>query len=319
MKREDAVPRYFTKTPKKPTPEPPDQTAFGCFVMGLLFALIGVAALILLFTRADFLRFAGFPFLLVGLILAVLGFFFRNSIERDNQAKLDVEMEKYNAALAKAEPKPDPEQLDEWLQADMDRYNVSADMFHGISPQMLDDRKIIVKGIFEGVEAIIGKDNRIRFSAYELLFIYFHERSLSLVKTTHYLRTGKPDKVLVDEIHAGHIDSVSFETRNGFPIKLNHQERKVDGIHRLKIWLTGSRTIEVDTLDGVLYVAGDNVVVNPPSPPDSNIAEEETMTELKIGNTIVSLENVDLKGDLAQSNGIEAFYDLKEFVDNWRG
>ena len=265
---------------------------------------------------------AGLPFLLVGLIVAILGFFFRNSIERDNQASYDAALESYSTAYAKAEPKPSPEEMDGWLDEDMERYADSPDMFHGIEPQKLDDRKAIVKGIYEGVEAIVGDDHHIRFAAYELLFTFFHANSLTLVKTRHYMRTGKSDNVLVEEVHADHIDSISFETRNGFPIQLNHNEIEIDGIHRLTIWLTGGRTIQIDTLDGILYLLDNKGVIKPTNEQLALEGSDEgsggDQNRFTIGEKTFSLENVSIYGDLADSNGIETFYELKEFVDNWR-
>ena len=87
MSRESDVKKYFTKTPKEPVPLPPDQSALGCLFLGGLVSLGGLAVLILFSFRSDIIRFAGLPFIVIGILLLMIGLLYQRSITQENKLK----------------------------------------------------------------------------------------------------------------------------------------------------------------------------------------------------------------------------------------
>lgn len=190
LTRSEAVRKYFTKTPVKPSE--PDysshQTKMG-IGGGLLFL-----ALILLFSGQGLL-------VLLGIVSGYFGF--KNlsdgfSAYSNQKKKYESDYEQYEKDYARAEPKPSDEQIDAWRQSDIEKIIAEAlrrlDLEH-------DDYK--AKPLWIGGPAslketrfAVGKDGKTRYSHFNILVVFLTEYHVASYQCDSSLEYGQ---VLTDK------------------------------------------------------------------------------------------------------------------------
>ncbi|MEM7799520.1 MAG: hypothetical protein AAF633_10045 [Chloroflexota bacterium] len=254
MSRESDVKKYFTKTPKEPVPLPPDQSAIGCLFLGGMVSLGGLAVLLLFSFRSDIIRFAGVPFIVIGVLLLLMGLLYRRSIRQENELDFQEAQDAYEAAFAKAEPKPPDSQIDTWFEEDMDLLTHSAPIHLGVDAEAELGEPIVVKGLSEGVAARIGADKKIRFSENEIWKIYLMDHALSIYTGRYSLATGMEDLGDRQEIALSNFVSVSQEYKDEFDLTIDGEDKLVSRYTLLSLKFLNGYSISIPTLDGTLYV-----------------------------------------------------------------
>jgi hypothetical protein len=229
-KREQAVPKYFRKTP-----EAPDygsaQTQMG---LGGAMAFFGLLAL-----GSDAGMCLALPLFIIGGIMV-----FGGAISYSEKKAA------YDKAYNQAEPKPTDAQMDEWLNGDIQK--IKHDAFKKldlVDEQVVGDPNdpILVVGPSRSSLLAVGKDGIIRFSIYDVLIVHLTDFHLAAYKCTLDLATGTVKSESTQEYHYTDVVSVSTRTDNTdiFAVMVNGEQKSIASYQNFALSVASGEQIQV--------------------------------------------------------------------------
>jgi hypothetical protein len=185
LNRPEAVRKYFTKTPTKPTE--PDysshQTKMG-IGGGLLFL-----TLILLFSGQGLLIFLGIVSGYFGFKLLSDGF----SAYSSQKKKYESDCEQYEKDYDRAEPKPSDEQMDQWMNSDIEKIIAEAlrrlDLEH--EDYKAEPYKIGGPASLKETRFAVGKDGKTRYSHFNVLVVFLTEYHVAAYQCDSSMEYGQ--------------------------------------------------------------------------------------------------------------------------------
>lgn len=199
--RDVAIPKYFRKSP-----EPPNLgSAKAQIVIGVLLAGLAVLGSLIGLADDSGVLCCTVPVLVAGGMLAFKGWSSQSSLQS-----------KYDRAYELAEPKPSDAQMDEWLAHDLNKIVSGAMEKLGMVPeQVLNvDDPLVVRGPLSKARFALGKDDIIRFSAYEIVVIYLTNYHLGAYTCHLDFETGQIKSEQTQEYHYTDVVSVATLTDN---------------------------------------------------------------------------------------------------------
>jgi hypothetical protein len=199
--REAALRRYFAKPPE----EPSTAGAVILLVIGGVFLLIAVPRLV-----ADSGSGLGIILLLIGLFCALIGWAFFSNARSD-----------YQAELAKLQPQPSDQQVQQWLVEGIQRLEKHSCCALGLSDDEKDFKvPLVVRTPIltwqQGLDSDDllwkrGKDQRLHFGTYRMTFLRVTDRHLAAYSCLYDFIRDISIHERTDEFHF--CDVVSFSTR----------------------------------------------------------------------------------------------------------
>jgi len=254
--RKIAVPKYFHRTPERPTP-PSNALYIGLAIAGISF--------VALFAGEWWAICGGILGILVGGGLAVGGW---GEIAFYNKA-----LKQYEEEYKAAEPKPSDKQIDEWLKEDIEKLIQNALRELDLDPEQLQQDPIVVVGPSNTASLAIGKDGVVRYSKYDVVIVFLTEYHLAAYTATINMATGTTLRESTQEYHYTDIVSVSTRTESSKKFVLVFQgENK-----KLPVYKEFSLSV----------ASGDHIRVVTPfdSPEFLELFESEGEVEIKIPET----------------------------------
>lgn len=190
--RSVAVSKYFKTTPESPS----YMGSIAWIVVGIISLVIGASSA----SSGTFFMYlcGGGGLLLMG--WGALDYFFTKSA--------------YDKEYSEAEPKPSDKQMDEWLEQDKKRIVSEALDKLGLVPEQVLNLKdpLLVIGPQSSAKFRIGRDNTLRFSAYQVVVIYLTNYHLGAYSCNLDFITGRTGREETQEYH--YTDVVSVSTLN---------------------------------------------------------------------------------------------------------
>ncbi len=185
LNRPEAVRKYFTKTPLKPT-EPNysnHQTKMG-IGGGLIFL-----ALILLFSGQGLLIFLGIVSGYFGFNLLSNGF----SAYSSQKKKYESDYEQYEKDYERAEPKPSDEQMDQWMNSDIDKITAEALRRLDLEHEDYKAKPYTIGGpaSLKETRFAIGKDGKTRYSHFNILVVFLTEYHVAAYQSDNSMEYGQ--------------------------------------------------------------------------------------------------------------------------------
>jgi hypothetical protein len=236
--RQQAVPKYFLTTPEKP--EAPDigsskTMLLAAGVLGLIGIVIALAG--------DTAICVGLPLIVVAVWLAWQGYGKKSTAESVYAEK----MKAYEAAYAKAEPKPTDAQMDEWLAADRERIRGEALRKLDLDPAQIARDPIEVIGPANKAALGIGKDNTVRFSKYDIVTVFLTDYHLAAHKCTLDMALGATTDESTQEYHYKDVVSVATQTAASdvFAVMMNGENRSIASYQKFQLAVASGDRIEV--------------------------------------------------------------------------
>lgn len=205
--RSEAVRRYFTRTPGRPS----NVVAITLAVIAAFCAIPAALTLLGTISEKDEAQ-ACFGCLTILSGLAVLTFagpawFFYT-----------VAKHKYERDFRNAEPKPSDQQIDAWHSGDTARLRTHAlNQLDLIAEQVATDNPngpLVVVGSGPSPQVRTGNDGIVRFSSHEILIIYLTTYHLAAYKCVVDLHDGSIRTETTQEYHYDDVVSVSTQTDN---------------------------------------------------------------------------------------------------------
>lgn len=242
-KREIAVPKYFIKSPDKPS-------YIGSILLICLggVGIVGVFLLIIIssLNNTGYNQFGSMisgvlccsaPFFAV-IIVGIFMYLGQKSI--------------YDQALKKAEPKPSDEQMDNWKKSDLERIRKESlkklDL-EALAEQVVtvSNGPIIVVGPSANTHIALGKDNIIRFSIYDVVIVYLTDYHLAAYSCTINMATGLETKESTQEYHYQDVVSVATQADNSslFKIVHNGKDKPLANYQKFSLSVASGEKIEV--------------------------------------------------------------------------
>jgi hypothetical protein len=183
--RSEAVRKYFTKTPVKPSD--PDysnhQTKMG-IGGGLLFL-----ALILLFSGQGFL-------ILLGIVSGYFGFKCLSdgfSAYSKQKKKYESDCEQYEKDYERAEPKPSDEQMDQWMDGDIEKIIAEALRRLDLDHEDYKAKPFLIGGpaSLKETKFAKGKDGKTRASHLNILVVFLTEYHVAAYQCDNSMEYGQ--------------------------------------------------------------------------------------------------------------------------------
>jgi hypothetical protein len=229
--RKQAVPKYFIKTPERPND---NSTGIVLLVVGAIALVLG---LLMMMSNSEAICM-GMLLLLAGGAMVFYGW----GAYANNAAAL----KKYNEDYAKAEPKPTDSQMDAWLQADIKRLKVEALKKLDLGEeQLLQPEPLLIVGPADKTALAVGKDGIIRFSVYDIVFIYLTNYHLAAYEGTLDMATGNTVSESTQEYHYTDVVSVATQTGNLFNIVINGENKSIDTYQKFALAVASGDHIDV--------------------------------------------------------------------------
>lgn len=242
LSRSEAVRKYFIKTPSKP--DEPDYSGNQTrMMMGgalLLFAL--------------FMLFSGNGLLV---LMGVVGGFFGFSLlsnafseYSENKKKYEEAYTKYKEDYAEAEPKPSDEQMDQWMENDINniieeslkRLDLEHEDYRSkpflIGGPELDNQKI-------PTQLRVGRDGKVRYSHLNILIVFLTEHNIATYQCTHNLINGQTLTDKTREFPYKEITNLEIEKINKDISIVNGRRELANGVQQFALYTTGGNLIRV--------------------------------------------------------------------------
>lgn len=257
--REKAVPKYFIKTPEKPILEDVSRDKRNATIGGVLMLLSLILAAIAVIwplqqlfwqiTRI-YLGFGNMLFLASVLLIIGLWRYTSANSSRKRKEKDNAEaMAKYQEAFDKAEPKPSDQQMDAWLNGDVQRVKQDGlqklDLEH--TPLLRDP--IVVIGPSQNAAARAGEDGILRFTYYEVVCVYLTEYHLAAYNGRLDMHDGVVTRESTQEYHYSDVISVSTRTESSltFTLVVNGQHKSIPLFQEFALSVASGEQIRVVT------------------------------------------------------------------------
>ena len=201
QRREEAVPKYFRKTPDKP-----NYMLF--YIIAGIAAVVGLIAMI----QGSDGACLGIPLLIVAGWLGFKGY----TIQSEYQREYD-----------KAEPKPSDSQMDEWKNQSVKRIETEAIEKLDLNPEQILTDPMTIVGPSYGASVAVGKDDILRFSKYDVVVIYLTDYHLATYEVQLDMAKDRNLKESTQEYHYTDIVAVSTVTENNFSLVYSDTIKKV--------------------------------------------------------------------------------------------
>lgn len=239
LNRPEAVRKYFTKTPYQPN-HPDYSSHQNRMTMGGVLLFIG---LLLLFSGNGLVIFLG----------CVSGYFgfksFSNGLSEYSEKKqrYEQDIEQYRKDYAQAEPKPPDEQMDQWLNADLD--SIIKESFRKLDLEEGDYKSepFILGGPADLKETLyaVGKDGKVRYSHLNVLIVYLKDHNILTYQCTHTLIYGQTLTDNTQEFPYKEITNLQIKTVNKNISLVNGRRDSVNGVQQFALYTSGANVIEV--------------------------------------------------------------------------
>lgn len=227
--REKAVPKYFRKTPEMPA-KPDLHGPRAAMAIGTIVAVLGclLAALTSSSFDAEALACLGWFGAFGGLVPLFWGLVKTSAKTTEYQSRMKTYKEEYE----KAEPKPTDQQMDQWLAGDIARLKKEALHKLDLVPEQLlrdPDDPILVIGPAPNAEVRVGDDLKLRFSKYNMVFIYLTDYHLAAYNCTLDMTDGVVTRESTQEYHYADVVSVSTRTESSetFTLYVNGEAKNI--------------------------------------------------------------------------------------------
>lgn len=197
------VRRYFTVTPVRPAPRRTDNERIMLLVGGVL-VLVG---LILMIAST-----------LIGVFLIISGVALAGVAQqriKDAEGRNAIAERDYKTLLRAAEPKPDDEQMDRWLDESLRR---AVDVgwrelgLKGLAGIGTAELQIVgIPRYTTGLLGRIGRDGKVRLNTYEITVLYLTDRKLCAFQGVLSMASGGLRQVTTHEFYRQHISTLATE------------------------------------------------------------------------------------------------------------
>lgn len=255
--REKAVPKYFIKTPDMPVLQDVSKdkrnakigrvligASVVLIVIGLLIQALSVAlggdagAILLSLCVAP-------PLLMLGLWRQISA---NNSRKRKEQANAEA-MAKYQEAFDKAEPKPSDQQMDNWLNGDVQRITQEGLQKLDLELSQLLRDPIIVIGPSRNAAARMGSDSILRFTQYDVVCVFLTNYHLAAFNGRLDMRDGVLTRESTQEYHYSDVISVATRTESSetFTLVVDGQHKSIPLFQEFALSVASGEQIRVVT------------------------------------------------------------------------
>lgn len=244
IERTKSVPKYFRKTPEKPPALDLSSDTYLISLMvggfGLVMALIGTNSSWIMLCLGSLLVVAAIP-----MFLGVMGI--RKVKQESHNSKMDV----YKKEYARAEPKPTDEQMDAWLQSDMDAIKDEAWRKLGLNHDDMvsdPDDPLLILGPSRESSVTAGKDGKVRFSKYDILLVHLTDYHLAAYQCTLDFVTGGRPSESTQEYRYSDVVAVTTETASDFAVSIQDKVTSVPSVQRFALSVASGQKIKVSAL-----------------------------------------------------------------------
>lgn len=251
--REKAVPKYFIRTPDKPILEDVARdkrnATFGGVLMLVSLILVPLNWLLgllgVFFLDIGTLLFLASVLLIVGLWRYISA---NNSRKRKEKANAEA-MARYQEAFDKAEPKPSDQQMDNWLNADVQRITQEGLQKLDLELSQLLREPIIVIGPSQNAAARVGDDNILRFTQYDVVCVFLTNYHLAAFNGRLDMSDGVLTRESTQEYHYSDVISVSTRTESSqtFTLVVNGQHKSIPLFQEFALSVASGEQIRVVT------------------------------------------------------------------------
>ncbi|NMF62693.1 hypothetical protein [Brasilonema octagenarum] len=231
INRSKAVGKYFTSTPKKPV-QPDNLNDKKSIYIGWGMIIFALLSFIFLSIISFVIRYFGIKKLRKALVD-------KENYERD--------FEQYKKDYARAEPKPSDEQIDEWMDDDID--NIIEESLRKLD---LEDGDYTAKPFIIGGPAdlddtryALGKDGKIRYSHLNVLIVYLTDHNILTYECVHTLIHGHTLSDITQEFPYKEITNLQIKTVNKKISFVNDKTDYEKGVQQFAIYTSGGNVIEV--------------------------------------------------------------------------
>jgi hypothetical protein len=238
--RPEAVRKYFTKTPTQPLE--PDYSG-GLTKIGIGVGLV-LLAVILLYSKQ------GIPILL-GIASGYYGIskFLNDGYSIYSSQKRDYEQatKKYELDYERAEPKPSDEQIDQWMDSDIEK--ITAEALRRLDLEHDDYRSepFLLGGPSYSQETkyIRGKDGKTRYSHLNILVVYLTEYHIATYQCDHDMEYGQTKSDKTQEFPYREITNLGTEVKKEKIYLVGNVISLEEGMQEFTLATSGSNVIKV--------------------------------------------------------------------------
>ena len=183
--RSEAVRKYFTKTPVKPSePDYSSHQTKMCVGGGLLFL-----ALVLLFSGQGFL-------ILLGIASGYFGFkHLRDGFAAysEQKKKYEKDCEQYAKDYERAEPKPSDKQMDEWMNDDIEKTINESLRRLDLEHEDYRAQPLLIGGPapLKEIRYARGRDGKTRYSHFNILVVYLTDYHVAAYQSINSMEYGQ--------------------------------------------------------------------------------------------------------------------------------
>ncbi|WP_414582259.1 hypothetical protein [Scytonema sp. PCC 10023] len=243
LNRSEAVRKYFTESPNKPA-QPDYSRAKNTIIYGGVLFVIAFFMLIsgqMLLMQLSVV--AGYS----GLIALSYGFVKSSRNSRKKQ-RYKRDLEQYKNDYAQAEPKPSDEQIDKWMNSD-----INSIIEESLRKLDLEDgdykaKPLVIGGPAESNETryVLGKDGKFRYSHLNVLIVYLTDHNILTYQCLHTLIHGQILSDSTQEFPYKEITNLQIKTININISLVNGNRDSVNGVEQFALYTSGANVIEVN-------------------------------------------------------------------------
>ncbi len=216
--REEAIKKYFTRTPAEPkeSPAPQNHVSFVNLFIGIITVAVGLD---LVFDANRYEFIGGIAFLIIGILVIFYWFGQYTHTDYHYESENKRRQDEYESLYGKTEPKPTDTEVSQWLKESIDeiKEDLIADL-HLEQESLIQDKPLQIITVSVGNDKKFklrkGNDNILRGMLYNLTFIFLTSYHLSLYDCQLELAPNKRKAELKKEFYFDNIVSVYTERRD---------------------------------------------------------------------------------------------------------
>lgn len=240
LNRSEAVRKYFTKTPVEPSKPnyQSHQTKIGIGGGLLLLALI-------LFSSGK-----AFPIFL-GIVSGYFGSkFLTNGFSSYSREKKKYEktLNEYREKFSMAEPKPSDEQIDEWMENDIEKIVKEAIIKLDLQDEDVKAKPFMIGGPasqLKETKYASGKDEKTRYSHFEILVVFLTDYHVAAYQSINSMEIGQPLTDKTQEFPYKEITNLGTETVKHEFYLINGKSIKENGLQAFILATSGANLINI--------------------------------------------------------------------------
>lgn len=238
--RHEAIRKYFMETPAQPLK--PDYSV-GLTKIGIGVGLV-ILAVILLYSKQ------GIPILL-GIASGYYGIskFLNDGYSIYSSQKRDYEQatKKYELDYERAEPKPSDEQIDQWMDSDIEKITVEALRRLDLEHDDYKSEPFLLGGPSYSQETkyIRGKDGKTRYSHLNILVVYLTEYHIATYQCDHDMEYGQTTSDKTQEFPYREITNLGTEVKKEKIYLVGNVISLEEGMQEFTLATSGSNVIKV--------------------------------------------------------------------------